>query len=70
MSVSGLLPLIEAVQAAQNTHVVAMVSDAGIHWLCETESACLCIAKILGNCKVMTKEDFINGLETIDKEIG
>jgi hypothetical protein len=62
---SELKPLIEQVKAVNTSHIVVFISDAGIHWRGESEAACEVMANIIGNCKVMPREKFIEELETI-----
>lgn len=68
MSQQNLQPLIEAVEKATHSHVVVFMSEEGIHWRDQTESSCQCMADILGNCKVMPREEFLAGLREVAAE--
>lgn len=58
-----LQPLIDQLKEASDSHVVILLDEVGIHWRCYPESACRCIADIIGNASVMTREKFIQTLE-------
>lgn len=63
-----LSPLIEAVKADTHSHVVVYFSDAGVHWRGESQSACQCMADVIGDCKVFPREEFLAGIESIEAE--
>lgn len=63
----GLQPLIDQAKASEFSHVVVFMSEEGIHWRPQTEAACAVMAGIIGG-KVITREDFIQGLEQVESE--
>ncbi len=66
-----LRPLIDAAKAETHPFVVVFLSDAGIHWRAQTQSACQVMADILSgehDCRVMPREEFIAGLELVQKQ--
>jgi hypothetical protein len=62
--------LIDQAQASEFSHVVIGMTEEGIRWRPQTESACNTIAIVLGEgWKVLTKEDFIAGIQkAIDED--
>ena len=65
-----LQDLIDQAQASDFSHVVVALTDEGIRWRSQTESACKIIANTLGDqWKVLTKEQFIAGIQkAIDED--
>jgi hypothetical protein len=61
--------LIDQAQASDFSHVVVGLDPEGIRWRPQTESACQSLANILGEgWKVLTKEEFISGLQKVVDE--
>jgi hypothetical protein len=63
---SELSPLIEQARRETYPYVVVTVTDEGICWRAETQVACEVMADIIGNCKVMPREKFIEELEAVE----
>jgi hypothetical protein len=61
--------LIDLAKASEFSHVVVGVTEEGIRWRPQTESACNTIVSVLGNgWKVLTKEQFIADLQKVVDE--
>ena len=65
---SDLAPLIQQARLEIHPYVVVTIDDKGIRWRAETQAACECMADIIGNCRVMPREEFISMLETVQQE--
>jgi hypothetical protein len=63
-----LTPLIEQVKTATHPYVVLTVDEDGVRWKDESKASCLLIAAILGNCAVMTREEFIEALNKLEDD--
>jgi hypothetical protein len=60
---------IDQAQASEFSHVVVGMTEEGIRWRPQTESACKLIVEVLGEgWKVLTKEDFIAGIQKVVDE--
>lgn len=67
--ITDLAPLIEQAKAGSHSHVVVFMGGEGIHWRPESEEACNVMAKIIGgDCKVMSRQKFIEDLESVQVE--
>ena len=62
-----LQPLINEISKYPDSHVVMFLEETAIRWRCLPKSACDLIAEIIGNAKVMTKEEFIKVLKKVEK---
>ena len=61
--------LIDLAQESEFSHVVVGVTEEGIRWRPQTESACKTIVNVLGDgWKVLTKEQFIADLQKVVDE--
>jgi hypothetical protein len=61
--------LIDQAEASEFSHIVVGVTEEGIRWRTQTESACKTIALVLGEeWKVLTKEQFLADLHRIVDE--
>ncbi len=65
---TSLLPLIEMVRCASGSHVVVSLAKDGIRWRDGSESACQCIANIVGACSVLPRTEFVSVLEEAEVE--
>ena len=67
---SDLQPLIDQAEKSEFSHVVVFLSDEGIHWRPQTESACKVMAEILESygAKAMPKADFLEVLRKSESD--
>jgi hypothetical protein len=65
------MPLIREAEESEFSHVVVFLTEDGIHWRPQTESACILLACILKpeyDAKVLPRQEFIDGLYAVIAE--